>query len=169
MVRRIAFAILAFASVSLGVNGVGGLPAEIGPYSAVAWAQDSTQTAAAAQDDSADDTSEFATKSSPANVAGPWCGSINDNAFGSGTISLQVKQKGTKLSGSWSDTLGASGKFKGKINGDSITATLRARGTNCKIAMVGALVAPKEASGTYSIFGCKQSDGGTFDITSPSC
>ena len=167
MMRRIAFAILALASVLLGVNCVGGLRPEIGHYGAVAWAQDSTQ--AAAQDDSAGDTGEFDIKSSPANVAGPWCGFISDSAFGDGTISLQVKQKGTKLSGSWADTFGLSGKFKGKINGDSITATLKARRTKCKIAMVGALVAPNEVSGTYSIFGCRQSDGGTFDITSPSC
>jgi len=35
--------------------------------------------------------------------------------------------------------------------------------------MVGTLVAPDEVTGTYSIFGCHQSDGGTLDITSPSC
>jgi hypothetical protein len=168
MVRKIAFAILALASVLLGINCVGGLRPEIGHYVAVAWAQDSAP-AAATQEDSAADTGEFDTKSSPARVAGPWCGSINDTAFGDGTISLQVKQKGTKLSGSWSDTFGLSGKFNGKIKGDSITAILTARRTKCKVAMVGALVAPNEVSGTYSIFGCRQSDGGTFDITSPSC
>ena len=57
MMRRIAFAILALASVLLGVNCVGGLRPEIGHYGAVAWAQDSTQ--AAPQDDSAGDTGEF--------------------------------------------------------------------------------------------------------------
>ena len=168
MMRKISFAILALASVLLGANCVGGLRPEIVHYGGVAWAQDSTP-AAAAQDDSAGDTGELDIKSSPANVAGPWCGFISDNAFGDGTISLQVRQKGTKLSGSWADTFGLSGKFNGKINGDSITATLKARRTKCKIAMVGALVAPNEVSGTYSIFGCRQSDGGTFDITSPSC
>jgi len=141
MVRKIPFAILAFALGWLGLSRVGGLPAKIRVYGAVAWAQDS--------DDSGSDVSEPESKGPPPpHVAGPWCGSIKDN---------------------WSDTLGGNGTIKGKIIGDSITATLKQRGTKCKVAMVGSLVAPDEVSGTYSIFGCHESDGGRFDITSPSC
>jgi hypothetical protein len=162
MIRKIPFAILAFALGSFGVSTVGGLPAKIRVYGAVAWAQDA--------DDSASDVSEPESKGPPPpHVAGPWCGSINDTEFGSGTISLEVKQKRTKLSGSWSDTLGGNGTIKGKIDGDAITATLKQRGTKCKVAMVGTLVSPDEVTGTYSIFGCHQADGGEFDITSPSC
>jgi hypothetical protein len=162
MVRKIFFAILAFALGSFGLSRVGGLPAKIGAYGAVAWAQDA--------DDSGSDVSEPESKGPPPpHVAGPWCGSIKDNEFGPGTINLEVVQKRTKLSGSWSDTLGGNGTIKGKINGDAITATLKQRGTKCKVALVGSLVAPDEVSGSYSIFGCHESDGGSFDITSPSC
>lgn len=162
MVRKLPFAMLVFALSLLEVSRVGELPAQIRAYGGVAWAQDS--------DDSSSDVTQPESKGPPPpDVAGPWCGSIDDNDFGSGSISLAVNQKKTKLSGSWSDTLGGNGTFKGKINGDSVTATLMQRGTKCKVAMVGTLVSPDEVTGTYSIFGCHQSDGGSFDITSPSC
>ena len=167
---KIAFAILALGLGLFGVSRVGGIPATIGAYGAVAWAQDSTPADDTVQDDSGGEVIQPESKKSPPpDVAGPWCGSIEDTDLGPGTISLEVNQKGANLSGSWSDTLGGSGTFKGKIKGDAITATLKQRDTKCKVAMVGTLVAPDEATGTYSIFGCKQSDGGTFDITSPSC
>ena len=168
MVRKVAFVIVVFALGLFGVIRLGRLPARSGAYDAVAWAQDSA-SAAAAQDNSGGDVSEELNTKSAQSVAGFWCGSVDDNVFGFGTISLEVKQNGKRLHGSWSDTIGGSGKFKGKINGDAITAKLMLRGTNCKVAMVGTLVSPNEATGTYSIFGCHQSDGGTFDITSPSC
>jgi hypothetical protein len=162
MIRKVAFAVLAFALGFSGVSPVGELPAQILAYGGVAWAQDSN--------DSSSDVAQPESKGPPPpDVAGSWCGSIDDVDFGSGSISLAVNQNKAKLSGSWSDTIGGSGTFKGKITGESITATLKQRGTKCKVAMVGTLVAPDEVTGTYSIFGCHQSDGGTFDITSPSC
>lgn len=168
MVRRIAFTILAFALGSFGVSRVGGLPAKIAVGGAIAWAQDSTPADDAAQDDSGGDVVPLK-KTPPPNVAGPWSGPIEDNDLGRGTISLEVNQKGGNLSGTWSDTLGLSGTFKGKIKGDAITATLKEKGAKCKGKWVGTLVTPDEVTGTYSIFGCKVSDGGTFDICTPAC
>lgn len=171
MVRKIAFAILAFALGLFGVSRVGGLPAKIGAYGAVAWAQDSTPADGAAQDDSGGDViqSEPNIKLPPQNVRGPWCGSIDDNQLGLGTISLAITQKGSSLGGTWTDDLGASGTLKGKIQGSAVIVTLKPRGSKRRFAVNGTLVSPGEITGNYSIFGCKMSDGGTFDITSPTC
>jgi hypothetical protein len=162
MIRKMAFTIFAFALGSFGVNRVGGVPAKVVDDGAVAWAQNS--------DDSGGDVIQPESKKSPPpDIAGSYCGSVNDMDLGMGTINLAVNQKGAKLSGSWSDSLGGSGKFNGKIKGDAITATFREPGTKCKLAVVGTLVAPDEVTGSYSVFGCHQSDGGTFDITSSGC
>jgi len=88
MLRKVGFAILAFAFGFFGVSRVGGLPAKIAVDGAVAWAQDSSPAVDAAQDDSAGDAVPLKTKTPPPDVAGPWCGSVEDNEFGSGTISL---------------------------------------------------------------------------------
>jgi hypothetical protein len=171
MLHKIALAILVVALGLFIVSSVGLISAKILGDGAVAWARDSTPDVNGASEDGSSDVIQPVPQPNalPPDVHGSWCGSINDIDFGPGTISLAVKQKRGKLSGSWSDTLGGNGKFKGKINGDTITATLTQRGTKCKVAMVGTLVSPDEASGTYSIFGCRASDGGTFDITRPSC
>jgi hypothetical protein len=172
MGRKISFAILAFALGLLGVSRVVGLRAKIGAYSAVAWAQDSTPSVDdAAQDDSGGDAieSEPNSMTSPPGVHGAWCGPIDDNQLGAGTISMAIKQKGSKLSGSWTDDLGASGTLKGKVQGDAVIVTLKPRGSKCRFAVNGTLVSPNEVTGNYSIFGCKASDGGTFDITRPTC
>ena len=171
MLRKISFAILAFALGLFGVSHVGGLPEKIAVGGAVAWAQDSTPAYDAAQDDSGGEViqSEPNKKSPPPHVAGPWCGSIDDNQLGPGTLSLDINQKGSKLNGTWTDDLGASGTLKGKVQGDAVIVTLKPRGSKCRFAVNGTLVSSDEITGTYSIFGCHQSDGGTFDITSPSC
>jgi len=108
-------------------------------------------------------------KTPPPNVAGSWCGSIQDNVLGSGEITLAIKQKGSKLSGTWTDDFGGFGKLSGKIKGTALTARLRDKASKCNIAVNGILVNPGELSGTYSQFGCHQADGGSFDITSPTC
>ena len=140
MFAKISFAILGSSLVLFLIGRVDGLLVAQGADGAVAWAQESTQDADdAAQNDSGGGViqSEPSKKSPPPAVAGPWCGSIEDTDLGPGTISLEVNQKGANLSGSWSDTLGGSGTFKGKIKGDAITATLKQRDTKCKVAMVG--------------------------------
>jgi hypothetical protein len=167
-----AFAILVFALGLFGVSRVGGLPAKIAVGGAVAWAQDSTPADDAADDAAHDDSGGDAVplnKKRPHHVAGPWCGSIYDNQLGSGNLSVELHQRGTSLSGRWSDDLGFSGTFTGKIKGDAVTGRVKKRHSKCKVAVVATLVAPDEITGSYTQFGCHQSDGGTFDITSPSC
>ena len=170
MARKIAFAILAFALGSFIVSRVAGLPAKISANGTVAWAQDSAPTDGAQNDSGADAIQPDLNKtSSPPDVRGPWCGSINDNQLGLGTISMAIGQKGSKLSGSWTDDLGASGTLKGKVQGSAVIVTLKARRSKCRFAVNGTLVGPNEVTGNYSIFGCRASDGGTFDITRPTC
>src|SRR5208337_2350505 len=87
MVRQIAV-VISVCVLGLVVGRVGGLASNVGAGSAVALALDSTQ----GQPESK--------KSPPPDVAGSWCGSINDMDFGMGTINLDVNQKGANLSGS---------------------------------------------------------------------
>jgi hypothetical protein len=108
-------------------------------------------------------------KSPPPNVAGSWCGPVKDNDLGSGQINLSINQSGKQLSGSWSDDFGGSGSLTGKINGTAVSAKLRDQANKCKLQVNGTLVSPGEITGTYSQFGCHQADGGSFDITSPTC
>ena len=131
----------------------------------LAWGQDAAPDGGSAQTDS--DRLDAQQNTTPANVAGSWCGNVNDDLLGGGTINLEIHQKGKKLSGPWSDSLGGSGSSKGKINGDAITSTLKLRTSRCKFAIVGTLVSPGEIMGSYSVFGCRQSDAGSFDITTP--
>lgn len=136
----------------------------------VARAQDPTPAIDnATQDDSGGDAISLKTKTPPLDVAGPWCGSIQDNALGSGEITVAIKQKGSKLGGTWTDNFGGFGTLSGKIKGTALTAKLHDKASKCKIVMNGILVNPGEVSGTYSQFGCHQADGGSFDITSPIC
>jgi len=135
----------------------------------VAWGQESSDAA----DDRAPEASDAAAapdrSSRPPDIAGALCGSINDNNLGEGTINLSIVQKGRFFSGNWADSLGGSGTLKGRIVRDSVTLMLRQRGSRCGLAAVGTLVDSQEISGSFSTFGCRPSDGGTFDITSPTC
>jgi hypothetical protein len=105
----------------------------------------------------------------PAPVAGAWCGTVQDNLVGTGQINLAIKQKKQNLSGTWTDEFGGFGTLTGKIVGDAVSVKLKDKASKCKLAVNGTLEAPNELSGTYSQFGCKQADSGSFDIESPGC
>lgn len=110
-----------------------------------------------------------AKKSPPPDVQGAWCGTLNDSRAGSGTIAMTISQNRAKLGGIWTSDLTGTGTFKGRIAGNSVTFTLRQKGSACRAAVTGTLVQSGEITGNYSIFGCHQSDGGTFDMTSSDC
>ena len=169
MLGKIGFGILGF---TLGLFLIGRsdglLVAQGGHDSSIAWAQDPMQ--GAAQDNPGDEIVQpEISDTAPPNVSGSWCGSINDNLLGLGTISMAIKQKGSKLSGSWTDDLGGSVSLKGKVQGTAVIVTLKTRGSKCRFAVNGTLVSPNEVTGNYSRFGCRPSDGGSFDITNPTC
>jgi hypothetical protein len=108
-------------------------------------------------------------QSPPPDVQGAWCGTLNDSRVGSGTIAMTISQNRSKLGGIWTSDLSGSGTFKGKIAGNAVTFTLRQKGSACHAAVSGTLVQSGEITGSYSIFGCHQADGGTFDMTSSDC
>jgi hypothetical protein len=110
-----------------------------------------------------------AKKSPPPDVQGAWCGTLNDSRAGSGGITMTISQNRSKLSGVWTSDLAGSGTFKGKISGNAVSFTLRQKGSACRAAVTGTLVQSGEMTGSYSIFGCHQADGGTFDIASSDC
>ena len=110
-----------------------------------------------------------AKQSPPPDVQGAWCGTLNDSRTGSGTIAMTISQKRTKLGGIWTSDLAGSGTFKGRIAGNAVTFTLRHAGSACRAAVTGTLVQSGEITGSYSIFGCHQADGGTFDMTNSDC
>ena len=110
-----------------------------------------------------------AKKSPPLSVAGSWCGPLKDDDLGPGQINLSINQSGKQLSGSWSDDFGGNGTLTGKINGTAVSVKLKDDANKCKIQANGTLVAPGEITGTYSQFGCHEADGGSFDISSPTC
>ncbi len=101
----------------------------------------------------------------PPRVSGGWCGTVQDNLLGPGNLDLAIKQKKEILSGSWTDDFGGFGVLTGKIVGDALTVRLRDKASKCKLQVNGILVSPDEVTGTYSQFGCRQADGGSFDIT----
>jgi len=107
--------------------------------------------------------------SPPPDVQGAWCGTLNDSRAGSGTIAMTISQNRTKLGGIWNSDLAGSGTFRGRIAGNAVTFTLRQKGSTCRAAVTGTLVEPGEITGSYSIFGCHQADGGTFDMTTYDC
>ena len=107
--------------------------------------------------------------SPPPDVQGAWCGTLNDSRAGSGTIAMTISQNRTRLGGTWTNDLAGSGTFRGRIAGNAVTFTLRLTGSACRAAVTGTLVQPGEITGSYSIFGCHQADGGTFDMTNSDC
>ena len=120
-------------------------------------------------DDHLDDARSPSKRTSPPAVQGSWCGSMDDNHFGPANIGMDISQRGSKLSGTWTSSLGRSGTLKGKIAGSTVTLTLQEKGNACRAAVSSTLVRSDEITGTYTIFGCHQSDGGTFDITNSDC
>ena len=158
-IRIILFA-LVLAAATCAVNG-----ADL--CANPAWAQEGESPAELAPDQSL--VLKRPKKIPPPRVAGAWCGSIQDNLLGSGAITLAIKQSGRKLSGRWTDDFGGFGTLGGNIQGTALTLTAVDKASRCKIAVTGILVNPSELTGTYAQFGCHQADGGSFDITSPSC
>ena len=178
----VAFSIAIFASGRI-VQSVG-----LGQsYSGVAWAQDVTDQDATDQDgtdaDQGDDvSSEPDSKVKPPNISGMWSGDIVDNELGSATLTVDIRQKGSKLKGDWMTVGGTTGTFKGKIKSDgmSITLTFGMKHSKCRIFAEGTLgqatpvaadLAVPEVSpyttieGTYTSKKCSDASTGNFGLT----
>src|SRR5580704_1823918 len=156
-------------------------------YSGMAWAQDTTDQDATDQDgtdaDQGDNvSSEPDSKVKPPNISGIWSGDIDDDTFGSATLTIDIRQKGSKIKGDWMTVGGTTGTFKGKIKSDgmSISLTFGKKHSKCRIFAEGTLgeatpvaadqavpeVAPfTSIEGTYTSKKCSDASSGNFGLT----
>ncbi len=83
----------------------------------------------------------------PPDIAGAWGGTWTISISATAMSSMEISQKGTKLSGPWTSDFGdgSSLKFKGSINGDGdIKMNLKAGKGGCHLAAIGQLVTEGE-------------------------
>src|SRR5580698_95970 len=114
--------------------------------------------------------------------SGIWSGDIDDNTFGSATLTIDIRQKGSKIKGDWMTEGGTTGTFKGKIKSDgmSISLTFGKKHSKCRIFAEGTLgeatpvaadLAVPEVSpftsieGTYTSKKCSDASSGNFGLT----
>jgi hypothetical protein len=124
------------------------------------WAQDAGDA-----DQGQDVSSEPAVK--PPDLQGMWSGPIDDAQFGSATITLDIRQKGSKLKGDWMTTSGGGGTFIGKVKSDgtSLSFKFKQKRGKCKVTSEGTLASATEIQGTYTSKKCGGASTGTFDLT----
>ncbi len=151
-------------------------------YSGAAWAQDATDQDGTDADQGDDVSSEPDSKVKPPNISGLWSGDIDDNTFGSATLTIDIRQKGSKIKGDWMTEGGTTGTFKGKIKSDgmSISLTFGKKHSKCRIFAEGTLgeatpvaadLAVPEVSpftsieGTYTSKKCSDASSGNFGLT----
>ena len=144
-------------------------------YSGMAWAQDATDQDGTDADQGDDVSSEPDSKVKPPNISGIWSGDIDDNTFGSATLTIDIRQKGSKLKGDWMTEGGRTGSFKGKIKSDgtSISLTLGMKHSKCRIFAEGTLgeqdlarpdVEAPSITGTYTSKKCTDATTGQFEV-----
>ena len=176
------FALVAF---SIAIFASGRIVQSVTPgqsYSGVAWAQDATDQDATDADQGDDVSSEPDSKVKPPNISGLWSGDIDDNTFGSATLTIDIRQKGSKIKGDWMTLGGTTGTFKGKIKSDgmSMSLTFGKKHSKCRIFAEGTLgeatpvaadLAVPEVSqftsieGTYTSKKCSDASSGNFGLT----
>jgi hypothetical protein len=107
------------------------------------------------------------TKMPPPDIAGDWSGELNDLDLGVDGVTVTIKQKGTKLKGSWNSDFGYGG-ISGTIDSSGILKLDMKDGGSCHLSAVGILVGSNEISATYKVKNCDKyvrGDHGTLDIT----
>jgi hypothetical protein len=107
------------------------------------------------------------TKTPPPDIAGDWSGELNDLDLGVDGVTLTIKQKGTKLKGSWNSDFGYGG-ISGTINRSGILKLDMKDGGGCHLSAVGMLVESNDISATYLVKNCAKDvkgDHGTLEIT----
>ena len=166
----VAFSIALFASGRIVQSVTPGQS-----YGGMAWAQDATDQDGTDADQGDDASSEPDSKVKPPNISGLWSGDIDDNAFGSATLTIDIRQKGSKLKGDWMTEGGRTGSFKGKIKSDgmSISLTFGMKHSKCRIFAEGTLgeqdlarpeVEVPSISGTYTSKKCTDATTGQFEV-----
>jgi hypothetical protein len=167
MLGKIGVALLSIQLAFFAIAGLANIVGHGGFAGSSASAQSLIDGSAASDADDSSPTPD-AKKKPPADIAGFWSGPIDDSIFGEGTFNVTIDEtaKG-KLSGSWNDTFGGSGNFKGTVNSKGETRFNLRGGGACRASGVGLLVSADELTGTYRLEHCgKQEKGehGTLDL-----
>ena len=107
---------------------------------------------------------------SPPDIAGPWSGTINDSAAGSGRLSVSFDQSQCSLGGSWQTAFAApdasgSGTVTGDADGSSVSFTLVTKTPGaCGYQATGALQGSDEISASFATVGSNCASNGNLDI-----
>jgi hypothetical protein len=166
----VAFSIAIFASGRIVQSVIPGQSS-----TGLAWAQDGTNQDGADADQADDVSSEPDSKVKPPNISGMWSGNIVDNTLGSATLTIDIRQKGSKLKGDWMTEGGTTGSFKGKIKSDgtSISLTFGKKHSKCRIFAEGTLgeqdlarpdIEANAITGTYTSKKCSDATTGQFEV-----
>ena len=107
---------------------------------------------------------------SSTSIAGTWTGSINDSAYGAGSVRLTFNQSGGPLTGTWSATfangvLTNTGSLSGSMNGSDISAVLTPTDPLACPYNVTATRTGNTITGTYAAFNCTASVTGSVNVT----
>jgi len=101
-------------------------------------------------------------------LTGTWTGAVRDSLGGNGGTTLGFSQSGSDLGGVWevvfslTSPLNTGGTLTGKVEGNSISATLMSRGP-CSFSLA-ATRSGGNIRGSYSAVGCDVVQKGTLDL-----
>lgn len=158
MIKKIC---VGFLSIKLALFAIGGLADVVG-HGRLGVSMASAQSRSDGLHTSDDDkgSSNSYAKAAPPDIAGDWSGTVEDSIFGDGTFNVTIYEtaKG-KLSGSWSDSFGFEGEFKGKINSKGATHFDFHNG-RCHAIGVGMLVSADELTSIFRLKNCGEAEKG---------
>lgn len=101
-------------------------------------------------------------------LTGTWTGAVRDSRGGNGGTTFTFSQSGSDLGGDWEVIFSLTSRFNtggtltGRVEGDSISATLMSRGP-CPFSFTGTR-SGDSVRGSYSAVGCGVVQTGTLDL-----
>lgn len=69
--------------------------------------------------------------SASVNATGTWHGSYNSTVFGAQTMTLNIQQNGSALTGTYSSSTGATGTISGSVSGNTASVTITVTTPGC--------------------------------------
>jgi hypothetical protein len=158
-VGKIAFIITGVFLTSFAMGRVESLTAHRGFSGSIAFAQQWDDSFGSADIDSQPD------KTVP-DVSGSYTGTVQDHKLGTGDISADIIQNGSRLTGDWDSDFGGPGTINGRVKPNGkVHLRLKITGARgCGLNAQGVFRGGDEIVGKYQVTGCKKSDHGTFDI-----
>lgn len=157
-VRKIVFVVVGVFVSSVALGRIDNLMADRGFAGPNAFAQDF------------EDSAETQATHMLPNTAGNYVGELVSHTSGTGTISIDLTQKGPKLGGTFQAAVGGGtfgGDVKGKVKANwDVTLTLFRPGHRCKFDFKGMWTphsTGNEIAGTYLSKGCAPPDMGMVD------